>query len=366
MSFLTHFTDVSDPRTHINVKHDFLDVMFLAVSAVLSGAEGWSDIEDFGKDKLAWLKRYRGFDNGIPVDDTIARIIRVVCPKQLNKAFLNWVNEIRVETGKPQIAIDGKTLRHSYDGDKHTALHSITAWSKDAGIVLAQLKSSGKKNENASVLEMLDTLDIKGALVSADAMNSQTKIVDKIQAGQGDYLLCIKNNQKKLHNEIEAYFHKVQRDTPEFIAHAEHTDAGHGRVEVRRCQQLLVSEWISEADRWSGLRSVIKLERERHIKGKEPTSETQYYISSLGIDPKAISQAIRAHWEVENKAHWVLDVTYKEDDCRIRKDDGAENVGVIRRFCLNMARLHPKNASMRRKLKMAGWADEFRTELIFG
>ncbi len=197
-------------------------------------------------------------------------------------------------------------------------------------------------------------------------MNSQTKIVDKIQAEEADYLLCIKNNQKKLRNEIEAYFHKVQRDTPELIAHAEHTDAGHGRIEVRRCQQLLVNEWIEEAKRWRGIRSVIKLERERHIKGKETTNETQYYISSLGIDPKAVSQSIRAHWEVENKAHWVLDVTYKEDDCRIRKSDGAENVGVIRRFCLNMARLHPKNASMRRKLKMAGWGDEFRTELIFG
>jgi predicted transposase YbfD/YdcC len=366
MSFLSHFSDLSDPRSHINVKHNFLDVMFLAVSAVLSGAEGWSDIEDFGRDKLTWLKQYRRFENGIPVDDTIARIIRVVCPKQLNQAFLNWVNEIRVETGKPQIAIDGKTLRHSYDGDKHTALHSITAWSKDAGIVLAQLKSSGKKNENASVLEMLDTLDIKGALISADAMNSQKKIVAKIQAGQADYVLCIKNNQKSLREEISAYFHKVQRDTPEIIAHDEQTDAGHGRIEVRRCQQLLVSEWITEAKHWEGMRSIIKLERERHVKGKPTTIETQFYISSLGIAPQATSQAIRAHWEVENKAHWVLDVTYKEDDCRIRKDDGAENVGVIRRFCLNMARLHPKKASMRRKLKIAGWADEFRTELIFG
>lgn len=366
MSFLTYFSVVSDPRTDINVKHDFLDVIFLCVSAVLSGAEGWSDIERFGKDKLSWLKRYRKFENGIPVDDTIARIVRVVCPNQLNQAFLNWVNEVRVETGKPQIAIDGKTLRHSYDGDKHTALHSITAWSKDAGIVLAQLKSSGKKNENASVLDILDTLDIKGALISADAMNSQTKIVNKIHSEHADYLLCIKNNQKNLRDEISAYFHKVQRDSPELITHAEHTDAGHGRIEVRRCQQLLVNEWITEAKKWKGIHSVIKLERERHIKGKETTKETQYYISSLDIDPKAISQAIRAHWEVENKAHWVLDVTFKEDDCRIRKDDGAENVGVIRRFCLNMARLHPKKASMRSKLKMAGWGDEFRTELIFG
>lgn len=366
MSFLTHFSDVTDPRSHINVKHDFLDVIFLTVSAVLSGAEGWSDIEVFGRDKLAWLRQYRAFKQGIPVDDTIARIVRVVCPKQLNQAFLNWVNEIRVETGKPQIAIDGKTLRHSYDGNKHTALHSITAWSKDAGIVLAQLKSSGKKNEQASVLDMLDTLDIKGALISADAMNSQKNIVSKIHTRQADYVLCIKNNHKTLKDEIAAYFHKVQRDSPQHIAQDEQTDAGHGRIEVRRCQQLMVNEWISDAQNWAGIRSVIKLERERHIEGKASTKDTQYYISSLAVDPKAVNQAIRAHWEVENKVHWVLDVNYREDDCRIRKDDGAENVGVIRRFCLNMARLHPKKASMRSKLKMAGWADQFRTELIFG
>ncbi len=312
MSFLTHFIDVSDPRTHINVKHDFLDVIFLTVSAVLSGAEGWHDIEVFGRDKLSWFKQYRSFENGIPVDDTIASIIRVIYPKQLNQVFLNWVNEVRVGTGKPQIAIDGKTLCYSYDGDNHTALHSITVWSKEAGLVLAQLKSSGKKNENASVLEMLDTLNIKGALISTDAMNSQTKIVKKIHNDKADYLMCIKNNQKKLRDEISTYFHKVQRDNPEFIARVEHTDAGLGRIEVRRCQQLLINEWISEAKHWAGIRSVIKLARERHIKGKDATTETQYYISSLGVDAKAVSQTIRSHWEVENKAHWVLDVTFKE------------------------------------------------------
>ncbi|MEM0909609.1 MAG: ISAs1 family transposase [Pseudomonadota bacterium] len=242
MRFLTHFSDVTDPRTHINVKHDFLDVIFLTVSAVLSGAEGWHDIEVFGKDKLSWLKQYRAFENGIPVDDTIARIIRVICPKQLNQAFLNWVNEVRVETGKPQIAIDGKTLRQSYDGDKHTALHSITAWSKDAGLVLAQLKSSRKKNEQVSVLEMPTSIKCRAIILS---------------------LLIAPNNPRLF-------------------------------------------------------------------------------------------------------AHWVLDVTFKEDGCRIRKDDGAENVGVIRRFYLNMVRLNPKKGSMRSKLKMAGWGDDFRAELIFG
>lgn len=367
MAFIDHVSAIEDPRTDINVKHDFLDVLFLTMSAVISGAEGWQDIEEFGHDKLYWLRQYREFKQGIPVDDTIARIIRAIQPGQLNQAFANWVNEIRQESGQPQIAIDGKTLRHSYEGNKHTALHSITAWSRDAGIVLAQLKSQGKKNENASVLDMLDTLNIQGAVVTADAMNSQRKIVDKIRKEKADYVLCIKSNQKKLKEEIAAYFHKVRRELPEAVPPYEETDSGHGRIEVRRYSQLTVSEWISEADKWSDIRTIIEVERKRYVgKSSTPTQETQYYISSLSVEPERIASVIRGHWEVENKAHWVLDVVFKEDDCRIRKGDGAENVAVIRRFCLNMARLHPSKASMRRKLKSAGWSDQFRSELIFG
>ena len=368
MSFLEHFSIVEDPRKDINVKHDFMDVLFLTVSAVMSGCEGWSDIELFGRHKLDWLRKYRDFASGIPVDDTIARIIRAIKPSQLNEAFLNWVNEIRQSTGQPQIAIDGKTLRHSYQTDnKHSALHSITAWSTDAGLVLAQLKSSGKKNEQAGVLELLDCLDIKGALITADAMSTQKKIVNKIKENEGDYLLSLKGNQSKLNAEVEAWFHKMERDSPKSIEALEEVDSGHGRIEVRRYYQLPVSDWIASAEQWAGLTSVIKVERERQNKSEaNSSSETQYYISSLGLDIQRVASATRKHWEVENKAHWVLDMVFKEDDSRIRKDDGAENAGVIRRFCLNMARLHPKKSSMRQKLKMAAYSDDIRSELIFG
>ncbi|MDQ7072371.1 MAG: ISAs1 family transposase [Gammaproteobacteria bacterium] len=365
MSFLAHFGDIDDPRNPINVKHDLLDVLFLAVSAVISGAEGWKDIKEFGDEKLDWLRQYRTFNNGIPVDDTIARIIRAIEPEQFNRAFINWVNEVRSEKGQEQIAIDGKTLRHSFDGERHTALHSITAWSKSQGLVLAQLKSTGKKNENASVLDMLDHLNIKGALISADAMNTQRKIADKIIKKQGDYILCVKNNHKTLRAEIAAYFHKVKRDTPEHINYSEETNGGHGRIEVRRYRQLHINEWIKEAQHWAGISSIVEVERERHIKGKVQ-HETLYYISSLAPDVARIADAIRSHWEVENKVHWVLDVTFKEDDSRIRKGDGAENVAVIRRFALNLARLHPQKNSMRGKLKQAGWSDKIRSEIVFG
>ena len=180
MSFVDHFSHIEDPRKPINLKYDFLDMLFLTVAGVVSGAEGWSDIVDFGYNKLDWLQQYRDFEHGIPVDDTLARIIRAIEPAQLNQAFINWVNEERRETGKEQIAIDGKTLRGSRDTEQHSALHSITAWSKSEGLVLAQLKSSAKKNENASVLEVLNVLNVKGATVTVDAMNTQKKIAEKI------------------------------------------------------------------------------------------------------------------------------------------------------------------------------------------
>lgn len=366
MTFMEQFSNVDDPRSPINRKHDFLDVLFLTVSAVVSGSEGWSDIWEFGQSKLDWLRQYREFKYGIPVDDTIARIVRAIDPVQFNQAFINWVNEVRVDKGQEQIAIDGKTLRHSYGEDHHSALHSITAWSKSAGLVLAQMKSQGKKNENASVLEMLDILNIKGALISADAMNTQKKICDKIVSKEADYVLCVKANHKNLRNEIAAYFHKVDCDNPEFIQSYEEIDKGHGRVEQRQYRQLMVNEWISGAKDWSGIKSIIEVKRERHFKKKEMQQETLYYISSLPVDPTRIADAIRSHWEVENKVHWVLDVTFKEDDSRIRTGDGAENVGIIRRFALNLARLHPKKSSMRSKLKQAGWSDSIRNEIIFG
>ena len=390
MSLLAQLATIDDPRRDINKKHALLDILFLTVSGVLSGAEGWKDIKEFGDEKQDWLRRYRPFANGIPVDDTIARVVRAIDPAQFNRAFLSWVNEVRQALGQEQIALDGKTLRRSHDGDKQAALHSITAWGHDCGLVLAQLKSTGKKNEQASVMEMLDMLNVKGAHITADAMtnrqdrrfarrtapaglrpgtgamSTQKKIARKIHAKGGDYTLSLKDNHKTLREEIKAYFHKVTRDGPDRIAVYEEVDGGHGRVEKRSCRQLRVTDWVSEAAQWPGLQTVIEMERERHLPGQDVEHEIQYYISSLPVAAERVAQGIRRHWEVENKAHWVLDVAFKEDDCRIRKGDGAENVAIIRRFCLNLARLYPKKNSMRGKLKQAGWSDTRRAEILFG
>lgn len=365
--FLDEIASITDPRKDINIKHNLLDILFLTFAAVVSGAEGWSEISEFGRNKLEWLRKYHRFEHGLPSEDTIARVIKSIKPDALNQAFIAWVNSIRCTSEQPQIAIDGKTLKSSRDGEKHNALHSITAWCQDSNLVLAQLKSEGKKNEQASVLDILDVLNLKGAVVTVDAMNSQKKIAEKIIDYHADYVFCIKDNHKKLKEEIAAYFHKTQRDNPNIIDHFQEIDAGHQRIETRKCQRIDISDWLKKADEWKGAKTVILIERTRENKrtGKVE-KEHQYYLSSLVVDAKRLASLVRNHWGVENRVHWLLDVVYKEDACRIRKGDGAENVAIIRRFCLNLAKLHSNKASMTAKLKKAGWSDEFREEILFG
>lgn len=367
MSFIEHFNTLEDKRSYINKKHDLLDIIFLTVVSLLSGAEGWKDIKQFGDKKIVWLRQFRKFKNGIPVDDTIARVISALEPEALLKCFVSWVNEMRHSQGKELIAFDGKTLRHSFDGDRKTALHSVSAYAVEQKLVLAQSKSKGKKNEVATVMELIELLELKNSIVSADAMSCLKKVTKAISKKKGDYTLQVKANQKKLLTEIQAFFHKQRRDNPDLIeaGHFEETDAGHGRIEDRQYTQLAVTNWLSQRKGWSNLNTVIEVVRERHIKDQK-TRETSYYISSLEVEPSQQAAIIRGHWGIENSSHWVLDVTYKEDDSRIRRGDAPENMATFRRFAMNLARLSPVKDSMRGKLKQAGWCDEFRSQLIFG
>lgn len=367
MSFIDHFGELEDTRSHINKKHDLLDIIFLTVSAILSGAEGWKDIKAFGDAKLEWLRQFRAFENDIPVDDTIARVISALAPDALLVCFTSWVNEIRSHQGKEQIAFDGKTLKRSFDGERISALHSVSAYAVEQGLVLAQSKSKGKKNEIETVMELIELLELKGSIVTADAMSCQKKITKAIVEKEGDFILQIKDNQKKLHDEIKAYFHKVRRDEPSLIENNsfEEVDAGHGRVEKRRYCQLPVTDWFAQTDGWTGLKTVIEVHRERHVKDTIST-ETAYFVSSLQVNPQEAGRAIRGHWGIENASHWILDVTFKEDDSRIRRGDAPENMATFRRFAMNIAKLSPIKDSVKGKLKSAAWNDDIRTRLIFG
>ncbi len=368
MAFIDYFNELEDPRSHINRSHDLLDVLFLTIAATLSGAEGWQDIKDFGDNKLDWLRQYREFKEGIPVDDTIARIISALNPDKFVECFINWANSLRVAAGKDAIAIDGKTLRRSFEaGNRKNALHMISVWSDANQLVLGQFKSKCKKNEIQTVMELLELIDIKKATVTLDAMGSQKKIAKKIQSYGGDYVLPLKDNQKKLYQESLAFIHKVEREQGKGyqIATHEEIDGDHGRVEVRRYKQIIITNWLSQAQGWAGAQSIVQVIRKRTINDKT-TVEEQIYLSSHELDIAQVSHAIRKHWGVENKVHWQMDVTFKEDDCRIRRENGAQIMASIRRFVMNLAKLNPDKKSMRRKLKNCGWDDNFRAELLFG
>lgn len=369
MIFIDCFKEIEDPRTDINVRHNLLDVIFLTITGIVSGCEGWKDIHEFGLAKLDWLRQYRCFEHGIPVDDTIARIISALDPQAFTRCFISWVNELRRCDGKDIIAIDGKTLKRSYQTseDKMTALHSVTVWSKENGLVLAQSRSKGKKNENKTVLELVELLELKDAIITIDAMNSQKVIAEKIYQKKADYVMPIKENHKLFLEEIKDYFDFMESKHADKITDStfEETDAGHGRIESRIYTQLRINELIPAATNWVGCQTVTKVKRERRLKNKIET-QIEYYISSLPINLTQIASSIRGHWEVENKGHWVLDVVYKEDESRIRRENAAENIAIARRFALNLARLHPQKNSMRGKLKQAMWSDQFRHEIIFG
>jgi len=368
MAFMDYFQELEDPRSHINRTHNLLDVLFLTISAMLSGAEGWQDIKDFGDNKLDWLRQFREFKSGIPVDDTIARIISRVNPDKFVECFLNWANSLRLANGQESIAIDGKTLRRSFTGgDRKNALHMISVWSDANQLVLGQFKSLGKKNEINTVMDLLELIDIQDATVTLDAMGTQKKIAKKIREHGGHYVLPLKDNQKKLYQEAEAYLHKVDVENEQGyqIASYTETDTGHGRIEVRHYTQVVITDWVSEASKWKDAKSIIKVVRERHIKDK-CSIEEQIYLSDLELDIKNIAHSIRKHWGVENQVHWRMDVTFREDDCRIRREHAAQNMGSLRRFVMNLASLHPDKKSMRRKLKNCGWDDNFREQILFG
>lgn len=367
MTFLEHFNELEDGRTDINITYDLLDVVFLTIVAVVCGAEGWQDIQWFGEGQLQWLRRHRPFTHGIPRRHTIARIINAIDTDDLLQCFMSWLNSVRQQRGQTQIAIDGKTLRRSHDGDSTNALHLLSAMSVDSGLVLYQKTSEGKKNEIISARDVLRLIDISHSCVTLDAMHCQVETVDIIREKQADYVIQVKCNQKHLYNEIQAYFHKTRRDEPARIAVGTHheVDKGHGRIEQRTCTTLSVSEWLEHGQRWRDLNSVVEVKRQV-TQGETEREETSYYITSLSTTSEQIGRVIRRHWQIENGQHWILDVVMREDDSRLRTDSGPANMAMLRRFALNLARLSPAKESMRGKLKRANWSDEFRTEFFFG
>ena len=368
-TFLKHFNSITDPRIERCKKHELIDILLLAISAVLSGAEGWEDIEDFGHLKLDWLKKYGAFNEGIPRHDTIARVICRLKADEIEHAFQSWISSLIETTGADIIAIDGKTARRSFTTkDRKSALHTVSAWSCQHQLVLGQTAVDSKTNEITAIPELLTMLDIENSIITLDAMGCQQEIAKQIIKQKADYILALKGNHSGMQSELEAWWHKNEREGLTKSNYDKHTEisSGHGRIETRSCQQLLIDKsWLGKTYRWSGLKSVIQVTAEVHDKSAgTDTIETRWYISSLALDAEQALNAVRSHWQVESM-HWMLDMNFREDESRIRKKQGPLVFNVMRKIAMALfKRDTTKSASMARKKKMAGLDDEYRSTLL--
>jgi predicted transposase YbfD/YdcC len=351
--FKSHFSCIDDPRIERRKRHLLIDVIAIAICAVISGADHWIDIEAYAQEKEEWLKTFLALPNGIPSHDTIARVFSRLEPTQFQQAFLSWIKTLKKQLPGEVIAIDGKTLRGSHfrcQGKK--ALHVVSAWATEQHLSLGQLKVPDKTNEITAVPELLKLLVLKGAIVTLDAMGCQRRIAQQIKAQEADYVLAVKENQGRLHQSLKKTFLKAEGQQFNAMTYSTHetVEGDHGRIETRRYTVLPLMYLHHFKCRWSGLQSLVQVESHRQIKGGEFSQEKRYYISSLPMDAPLMANAIRAHWRIENNLHWSLDVIFREDQSRIRKAHAPENVGWLRRFALSLLKKEPTlKTSIRRK-----------------
>lgn len=360
INIIDYFSVLDDPRKGRNVQHKLEDIIILSIIACIGGAEGWEEIEEFGKSKQEFFASILGLPHGIPSHDTIRRVFTLLDPSSFENCFKSWTNSLRKKK-KGVVAFDGKTLRRSHDRAKgKPPLHMVSAWSSANHIVLGQLAVGDKTNEITAIPELMGLLDLKGTIVTIDAMGTQTAIAEKIRKKKADYILALKGNQGYLRELVESGF----KDRLANLSH-ETVEKDHGRIETRRCHVINQIDWMDEEkDRWKEMNSIIKIDSIRE-RGNEITEETRYYISSLKENAALISNSIREHWGIENKVHWSLDVTFREDESRKRAGRSAENFAVIRRIALNLLKNDdmPKLSLKRKRLK-AGWDNEYLIRVL--
>jgi predicted transposase YbfD/YdcC len=353
------FNSLRDPRINRCKKHNLMDIIILSILAVLSGAESYDSIELFGNENFAFLKQFLELKNGIPSHDTINRVFQALNPHQFERCFITWAQGLKDDGIMERIiAIDGKTIRGSKDNYHHRSpLHAVNAWSVENGICLGQLKCGEKTNEITTIPKMLDLLNIKECIVSIDAIGTQTAIAKKIIKNGGDYILAVKGNQGSLEEEVHA---TCKRDIP--ISDTCQVEKGHGRIETRRCE-VFEKGLIIDAERWEKLSTVIKITSTREFPSGKTEIHERFYISSLKAD-NDFNRYIRSHWGVENSLHWVLDMTFREDEQRKRANYAAANFAIVRKIGLNILKKDKGKESLKTKRLKAAWNKEFLIKLL--
>jgi len=359
------FANLPDPRVVERTSHSLGDILFLTLCAVICGMDDWESIEVWGELRLDWLRRFVALENGIPSHDTIARVFAALDSKRFQASFLIWMSTLCPSLEGQIVAIDGKTARGSYDrrlGKR--AIHMVSAFVCGHGITLGQWKTEEKSNEITAIPELLEALDLKGATVTLDAMGCQKDIAQAIMGKGANYVLGLKGNQGTLSQRVKEFFDQTQwRNYESFPTWgARSQESGHGRTDTRRCVALPCDGWEG-IEAWAGLKSVVMIESARQT-DHGVSSEKRYYISSLEPNSKKLAHTIRSHWEIENRLHWCLDVTFGEDASRTRKDHAPENLNIIRKMTMNVLRLSPIKRSIVKKRLRASLSNDYLAEIM--
>jgi predicted transposase YbfD/YdcC len=367
VAITTHFAALEDPRIERTRLHDLMDIIVIAICAVICGAEGWDDIAKYGHAKQDWLRTFLSLPNGIPSHDTFRRVFCLLDPAAFHKCFQSWIDALSAGLGLKRIAIDGKTMRRSFDrASGKAALHLVSAWATEQHLVLGQVAVDSKSNEITAIPKLLELLDVSGAMVSIDAMGCQKEIAAKIRAGGGDYVLSVKDNQPHLLEDIQECFAKGLDTDFKDMEYSYHEESyrGHGREETHCVHTILNPEGIRDQALWQDLQAITIVFSERQEAGQEKTEELRYYIGSRAAQAKVYANAIRSHWGIENGLHWILDVCFDEDGCRMRTDHSPQNMALLRRLALCLLKKHGGKGSIRGKRLQSGWNDEFLLEIL--
>lgn len=360
--FLKHLDCITDPRHH-NIRHSLHDMLLIALCGIISGADSWTQIAEYGRSKIEWFKQFLELPNGIPSHDTFGRLFARIDPSGFNEFFTRWVSDMAVSLSGKTIAIDGKTLRGSHDKENgKSAIHMVSAWVSDIHLVLGQLKTEDKSNEITAIPELIKTLALEGAIVTIDAMGCQKKITHTIIDAYADYVIQVKDNQKNLHQDIALFFQDPSLNGPFDVF--ETLDKDHGRIETRRYYSSGDIDWLVGKDDWANLTSICMVVRERVINGVL-SLESSYFISSLDNHASTIAKAVREHWGIENSLHWCLDIAFREDLSRVRVDHAPENLSIIRRMATNLLKKENslKGGLQTKRLK-AAWDHSYLLKIL--
>jgi predicted transposase YbfD/YdcC len=367
-SIVEHFNDIKDIRIERGKKHKLIDIITISICAVVCGADGWEEIELYGISKKKWLKEFLELPNGIPSHDTFARVFSQISPEEFNKSFLNWVKGISQKTAGEIIAFDGKQSRNSGDEKNgRGVINTVSAWATTNRLVLGQTKVESKSNEITALPELIDVLNLAGCIVTIDAMGCQREIVKKIINKEADYVIAVKANQPTLHEQIKQQFKQAIKTGGEGLNMNSFNsrELNRGREEIRNYLMISdITEQIDSGGKWQDLGSIGMVESVRTVAGKTSV-ETRYFISSLKNNAQKLAEAIRGHWSIENSLHWVLDVTFQEDNNRIRKDNAPANFAVLRHIAVNIiSQNKSRKLSVRKKRFLAGLDEEYSRELL--